>query len=100
MSSRRRANNKTRRSRQTGPRSLDLDDLDGSLSTLIGKEVEAAVPTEEERRFTMHSSNEHKGTGLHFADDHTDTFDPCTASNTGNFEKHQANFSATKYIKP
>jgi len=102
MSSRRRVNNKTRgRSRKT-----NLDDLDGSLNALIGKqqEVKVVVDPAEEHRFTMPTSNVSVGKSGIFASSLRSGDAPnmaeCDATQPSNFEKHQVNYSATKYIKP
>jgi len=112
MSTRRRvANNKSRRSR--GPRvgAIDLDDLDGSLrSAVLGEntsskeKVKVTIDSAEERRFVMHSSSDERSTGI-FASANKNKGeilldDGFTSSRTCNYEKHQENFSATKYIKP
>jgi len=111
MSTRRRvANNKSRRSR--GPRvgAIDLDDLDGSLrSAVLGEnasskeKVKVTINSAEERRFVMHSSEE-KSTGIFAsANKNKDEIlldEGFSSSRTCNYEKHQENFSATKYIKP
>ena len=111
MSSRRRATNKTRgrgRANKT-----NLDDLDGALNSMIGsssssssqqqQEVKITVdPDAEERRFTMHSSNERNDAGIFASSFKTDNPDMsgCEATHTAEFEKHQVNYGATKYIKP
>jgi len=109
MSSRRRAPNKTRgRSRAN---KTNLDDLDGALNLMIGssssqqqQEVKVTVdPDAEERRFTMHSSNDRNGGGLFvssFKTDNPNDMSGCEATHTAEFEKHQVNYGATKYIKP
>lgn len=111
MSNRRRANNRGRsRANKT-----NLDDLDGALSGMISRpdnnknnhhNVKLVVDPSEERRFTMHSSNtETTRSGSFFADSLKGVTDPIDisaghATHTPDFEKHQVNYSDTKYIKP
>eukprot|EP00531_Pseudo-nitzschia_arenysensis_P003428 CAMPEP_0116124822 /NCGR_PEP_ID=MMETSP0329-20121206/5486_1 /TAXON_ID=697910 /ORGANISM="Pseudo-nitzschia arenysensis, Strain B593" /LENGTH=102 /DNA_ID=CAMNT_0003618829 /DNA_START=15 /DNA_END=323 /DNA_ORIENTATION=+ len=102
MSNRRRANNRGRsRANKT-----NLDDLDGALSGMIRpvENVKMIVDPAEERRFTMHSSNtETTRSGNIFANsmsgEHIDMA-AAQATHSSDFEKHQVNYSATKYIKP
>lgn len=100
MSHRRRANNRGGRSR---PNKTNLDDLDSALSGMIRpvENVKTIVDPAEERRFTMNSadvsvfaSSLKKGNGEPL------DMSGCTATHTSEFEKHQVNYSDTKYIKP
>mmetsp|Transcript_7696 Transcript_7696/g.19165 ORF Transcript_7696/g.19165 Transcript_7696/m.19165 type:complete len:107 (+) Transcript_7696:110-430(+) len=100
-----------RRSRNAGK--TNLDDLDGALTSMIGShnEVKMVVDPAEERRFTMHSSNDlnDSGRGV-FANSLLNNNNKCNGSpldtsggaftHTADYEKHQVNYSATKYIKP
>jgi hypothetical protein len=105
MSNRRRANNRGRsRANKT-----NLDDLDGALSGMIGGQDKLAVApiSGDEHRFTMHSSNIHNDNsssrGRVFSDSLKNEpidLSGCEATQTPTFEKHQVNYSATKYIKP
>ena len=109
MSSRRRANN---RGRSRGNKT-NLDDLDGALSGMIGgpNKLVVAPISGDEKRFTMHSSNiqndsingSTRNGGSAFSDSMNDKpidLSGCDATHTTTFEKHQVNYSATKYIKP
>ncbi len=103
MSNRRRANNRGRsRANKT-----NLDDLDGALSGMIlpVANVKTVVDPAEERRFTMHDSNtEATRSGSIFADSmrgkETVDMSGFQATHTSDYEKHQVNYSDTKYIKP
>lgn len=103
--SNRRANNRGGRSRAN---KTNLDDLEGALSGMIRptKNVKVVVdPAAEEHRFTMHSSNtESTRAGTVFANQmkNSDDIDlsEMKAGQSSNFEKHQVNYGATKYIKP
>ena len=103
MSHRRRANNRGRsRANKT-----NLDDLDGALSGMIRpvENVKTVINPAEERRFTMHSDNTDMRSGSVFADSLKNNGEPidtpgCNAAHSSDFEKHQVNYSATKYIKP
>mmetsp|Transcript_26937 Transcript_26937/g.59160 ORF Transcript_26937/g.59160 Transcript_26937/m.59160 type:complete len:103 (-) Transcript_26937:703-1011(-) len=96
-----------RRSRRGGGKT-NLDDLDGALTSMIGsqQQVKLTVDPSEERRFTMHSSNDANDSGRGvFADSMINNNKDGDASggsftHTSTFEKHQVNYSATKYIKP
>ena len=103
MVNRRRGNN---RGGRTGNKT-NLDDLDGALSGMIKPRtgVKLAVDPSEERRFTMHASiQESTRAGSIFAGSlkENDPVDATAfgATHTSDFEKHQVNYSATKYIKP
>eukprot|EP00536_Pseudo-nitzschia_multiseries_P003540 jgi/Psemu1/8063/gm1.8063_g len=99
-----------RRSRAGGgKKTTNLDDLDGALTNMIGShnEVKLVVDPAEERRFTMHSANDlnDSGRGI-FANSllEKEKIDIDTSggifTHSSDFEKHQVNYSATKYIKP
>lgn len=100
MSSRRRANNRGRKT--------NLDNLDEALSGMIRpqRDVKTVANPAEERRFTMHSSNDKNNTGSasgvfasSLKEDPVD-LSGAYATHTSDYEKHQVNYSATKYIKP
>ena len=99
MSSRRRANNRGRKT--------NLDNLDEALSGMIRpqRDVKTVANPAEERRFTMHSSNNDSSSGSRgvFASSLKENPVDTTggyATHTAEFEKHQVNYSDTKYIKP
>ena len=104
MSSRRRANKGRSRAK------ANLDDLDGALTTMIGSHQDVKVTVDdpaEESRFTMHSSNDRndnsRNAGIFASSLGTDPLHDmsgCDDARTPVFEKHQVNYSATKYIKP
>ena len=126
MSNRRRANNKSRsgRNQRTGPRpgAIDLDDLDAALKATVeggdsksdtsssdgssrsrdNHDVKVTINSAEERRFVMHSTNIENATGIFSSQNKNREDDPIfqTHNQPIQFEKHQENFSATKYIKP
>mmetsp|Transcript_26593 Transcript_26593/g.62467 ORF Transcript_26593/g.62467 Transcript_26593/m.62467 type:complete len:100 (-) Transcript_26593:738-1037(-) len=99
MSSRRRVNNRGRsRTSKT-----NLDNLDEALSGMIRpqRDVKTVADPAEERRFTMHSSNE-TSPGVFASSLKENPIDTTGGhvTHTADFEKHQVNYSATKYIKP
>ena len=95
---------KQKRSR-AGKTNLDLDDLDGALASMIGSEQEVKLVAPDERRYVLHSSNDQNDSGREaFANNESslksDDISGGNYTHTSNFEKHQVNYSATKYIKP
>lgn len=98
MSHRRRANNRGGRSR---PNKTNLDDLDSALSGMIRpvENVKTIVNPTEERRFTMQSADVGVFTSSLKGDEPLD-MSGFKATHTSDFEKHQVNYSDTKYIKP
>ncbi len=100
MSHRRRTNNRSGRSR---PNKTNLDDLDGALSGMIRPvdNVKTIVDPAEERRFTMQSAD----VGVFVNSLKNGNSEPLdmsgfNATHTSDYEKHQVNYSDTKYIKP
>jgi hypothetical protein len=102
MVNQRRVNRRGGRSRPK----TDLDDLEGALTSKIGSHSEGKLTTDasDDRRFVFHGSdalndaNTRKG-DFAASEDANDTWEAPT-DHTSNFEKHQVNYSATKYIKP
>eukprot|EP00579_Thalassiosira_antarctica_P002279 CAMPEP_0201873434 /NCGR_PEP_ID=MMETSP0902-20130614/5935_1 /ASSEMBLY_ACC=CAM_ASM_000551 /TAXON_ID=420261 /ORGANISM="Thalassiosira antarctica, Strain CCMP982" /LENGTH=100 /DNA_ID=CAMNT_0048400025 /DNA_START=76 /DNA_END=378 /DNA_ORIENTATION=- len=100
MSTKRRANNRGRSRPKT-----NLDDLDGALTSMIGsqQEVKLTVNPSDEHRFTMNSNDDnHQRGGIFASNTGNKNVDRSgsEATHTSNFEKHQVNYGATKYIKP
>jgi len=85
-------------------RKSNLDDLDGALSGMINANVKTVAKQTDERRFVMNDGVTNSKQGI-FASHMNSSNAPldtsgAAATHTSDFEKHQVNYSATKYIKP